>query len=116
MAAKKKTNAAPKTTARGTRSAAGTSAKNAGGKAPPERKAKKVSALDAAARVLQDERRAMNCQEMIEVMGAKGYWKSPGGKTPASTLYSAILRETKVKGAEAPFKKTERGKFQFKGR
>ena len=32
----------------------------------------------------------MNCQEMIEAMAAKGYWKSPGGKTPAATLYSAI--------------------------
>jgi hypothetical protein len=33
-----------------------------------------------------------------------------------TAVYSAILRETKVKGAEARFKKTERGKFQFKGR
>jgi HB1, ASXL, restriction endonuclease HTH domain len=64
--------------------------------------------------VLQEVGKAMNCQEMIEVMGSKGYWKSPGGKTPAATLYSAILRETKVKGAEARFKKTERGKFQLK--
>jgi hypothetical protein len=116
MAAKKKTNPAPKITAKGTRSAAGAAAKGAGRKAPPEGKVKKVSALDAAARVLQEESKAMNCQEMIEMMGAKGYWQSPGGKTPASTLYSAILRETKVKGAEARFKKTERGKFQIKGR
>jgi hypothetical protein len=25
------------------------------------------------------------------------YWTSPGGKTPASTLYSALLRELKTK-------------------
>jgi HB1, ASXL, restriction endonuclease HTH domain len=115
MAAKKQTNQAPKTATR-TRSATSAAAKGAGRKAEPAAKAKKVSALDAAARVLKEEGKAMNCQEMIEVMAAKGYWKSPGGQTPASTLYSAILRETKVKGAEARFKKTERGKFQIKGR
>ena len=116
MAAKKKTNPAPKTTAKGTRSAVTAAVKGAGRKAQPEGKVKKVSALDAAARVLQEEGTAMNCQEMIEAMGAKGYWQSPGGKTPGSTLYSAILRETKVKGAESRFKKTERGKFHLKGR
>jgi hypothetical protein len=72
---------------------------------------KKLSALDAAARVLGESGQAMNCQEMIKVMASKGYWSSPGGKTPSSTLYSAILRELKTKGAEARFRKTERGKF-----
>ena len=32
----------------------------------------------------------MSCPELIEAMAAKGYWKSPGGKTPASTLYTAV--------------------------
>src|SRR5215831_11711 len=72
---------------------------------------KKLSALDAAVRVLGENGQAMNCQEMIEAMAAKGYWSSPGGKTPAATLYSALLRELKVKGADARFRKTERGKF-----
>ena len=72
---------------------------------------KKLSALDAAARVLGENGQAMNCQEMIEAMAAKGYWTSPGGKTPAATLYSAILKELKAKGADARFRKTERGKF-----
>ena len=72
---------------------------------------KKLSALDAAARVLGEGSQAMNCQEMIEAMAAKGYWSSPGGKTPSSTLYSAILRELKTKGRDARFRKTERGKF-----
>jgi hypothetical protein len=53
----------------------------------------------------------MTCREMIEAMAAKGYWTSPGGKTPAATLYSGILREIATKGAQARFKKTERGKF-----
>ena len=72
---------------------------------------KKLSALDAAARVLGESGQAMNCQKMIEVMAVKGYWSSPGGKTPSATLYSSILRELKTKGGEARFRKTERGKF-----
>jgi hypothetical protein len=44
-------------------------------------------------------------------MAKKGYWTSPGGKTPAATLYSAILREISTKGKDARFTKTERGKF-----
>ena len=74
---------------------------------------KKLSALDAAARVLGESGQAMNCQEMIEAMAAKGYWSSPGGKTPSSTLYSAIHRELKTKGSDARFRKTERGKFSL---
>jgi hypothetical protein len=74
-------------------------------------KTKKLSAIDAAAKVLGDAGQPMNCQEMIEAMAKKGLWTSPGGKTPQATLYAAILRELKVKGKEARFKKTERGKF-----
>jgi hypothetical protein len=82
--------------------------------APPAKTSpKKLSALDAAARVLQDTKQAMNCKELIEAMAAKGYWKSPAGKTPSATLYSAMLREIGVKGKEARFKKTERGKFDL---
>jgi len=72
---------------------------------------KKLSALDAAARVLGESGQPMNCQEMIETMATKGYWTSPAGKTPGATLSSAILRELKMKGADARFRKTERGKF-----
>jgi HB1, ASXL, restriction endonuclease HTH domain len=51
---------------------------------------KKLSALDAAAKVLVDSGEPMQCQQMIEAMAAKGYWKSPGGKTPHATLYTAV--------------------------
>jgi outer membrane biosynthesis protein TonB len=74
---------------------------------------KKLSALDAAAKILAEAGQPMNCQEMIDAMAAKGYWTSPGGKTPAATLYSAILRELS-KGAESRFVKAERGKFGLK--
>ena len=77
----------------------------------PKTKAKKLSALDAAAKVLAETGQAMTCAALIEAMAAKGYWTSPGGKTPAATLYSAILKELKTKGAKARFKKTDRGQF-----
>jgi hypothetical protein len=79
-----------------------------------EPKAKKASALDAAIRVLEEAGQPMTCPEMIEAMAAKGYWASPGGKTPAATLYSAILRETQIKGNASRFVKTERCKFAAK--
>ena len=74
-------------------------------------KSDKMSALDAAAKVLAETGEPMTCQEMIDAMAKKGYWQSPGGRTPEATLYSAILRELKVKGDESRFGKTERGKF-----
>ena len=74
----------------------------------------KLSCLDAAAKVLGESRKPMNTKEMIEAMAEKKYWTSPGGRTPAATLYSAILREL-GKGKDARFKKTERGKFALNG-
>jgi hypothetical protein len=82
-------------------------------KASKEPKAK-LSALDAGVKVLAEAGGPLNCKEMIEAMAARRYWRSPGGKTPASTLYSAILREITTKGAEARFRKAERGKFAIK--
>jgi hypothetical protein len=78
---------------------------------PTKTKSKRLSALDAAAKVLVEARTAMNAKEMIEAMAAKKYWTSPGGRTPHSTLYAAIIREVATKGKEARFKKTEPGKF-----
>jgi len=79
-----------------------------------EPKEKKISALDAAAKLLAETGEPMNCQEMIRGMAEKGYWTSPGGQTPHATLYSSILRELKARGADARFRKTERGKFTAK--
>jgi hypothetical protein len=84
-------------------------------KAPAVSKEKKLSALDASAKVLAEAGQPLNCQEMIAAMAEKGYWKSPGGKTPAATLYSAILREITTKGTSSRFVKTERGKFAHTG-
>lgn len=76
-----------------------------------EPKAKKLSALDAAAKVLAESGQPMKCPEMIATMAAKGYWSSPGGWTPEATLYSAILREITTKGATSRFVKAGRGTF-----
>ncbi len=72
---------------------------------------RKMSALDAAAKILGESKEPMATKAMIEAMSAKGYWSSPGGQTPHATLYAAILREINVKGAEARFAKTDRGRF-----
>jgi hypothetical protein len=114
--------ATKKTAAKQTAPAKGkqTSKGNRAVKSPPPktravRKATKLSASAAAARVLDETGRAMTCPELIAAMAAKGYWKSPGGKTPAATLYAAIHQEIKTKGADARFRKTERGKFASAG-
>jgi hypothetical protein len=51
----------------------------------------------AALRVLTETGQPMTCPELIAAMAEKGYWSSPAGKTPASTLYSALTREIKTK-------------------
>ncbi len=78
-------------------------------------KPKRVSALDAAAQVLQKSGQAMRSQEMISAMAEQGLWSSTNGKTPHATLYAAILREINEKGGEARFRKVERGKFEYNG-
>ena len=77
--------------------------------------AKKYSALDAAALVLRESGQPMSCPELIAQMAAKGYWTSPKGKTPSSTLYAALMREAKLKGAASRFKKTGPGRFAYRG-
>lgn len=84
-------------------------AKNA--KAKAEAKPKKMSALDAAAKVLTESGEPMNAKALIEAMATKGYWTSPGGKTPHATLFAAILREINTKGKEARFTKASKGHF-----
>ncbi len=82
-----------------------------GGRKTANKAPKKMSALDAAAKVLSESKQPLRSREMIEQMAAQGYWKSPGGKTPAATLYAAIMREINMKGQDARFKKTDRGLF-----
>jgi hypothetical protein len=79
-------------------------------KKPQGDEPKRLSALAAAHKVLCEATEPLNVQQMIEAMTSKGYWTSPGGKTPHATLYSAILREL-AKGETSRFVKTDRGRF-----
>jgi hypothetical protein len=92
-----------------------TTAATADSSSEPAAPAQKRSALDAAAKVLGETGQAMNCAELIAAMVARGYWSSPKGRTPAATLYSALLRELQTKGEHARFVKVQRGKFALRG-
>ena len=54
----------------------------------------------------------MTTKEMVDAMQAKGYWTSPGGKTPDRTLYSAILREIVLKKADKGHEKAMVGRSE----
>ncbi len=69
-----------------------------------------TSVLDAAARVLGESKQPMRCLEMIDVILKKSSWTTKG-KTPAATLSAAIGREIQSKGADARFRKVERGRY-----
>jgi len=79
---------------------------------PKTEKERKPSGLDAAAQVLAEAGEPLSTKEMVERMLAKGLWKT-SGKTPAATIYAAILRECQKKGSESRFRKVERGKFEL---
>jgi len=71
---------------------------------------KPMSGLDAAAKVLAEAGEPLSCKAIVERAFEKGYWQSEG-KTPAATIYAAILREIQKKGDEARFVKAGRGLF-----
>lgn len=81
---------------------------------PPTRERGRAIALDAAAQVLAEAGEPLNTKQIVERMLAKGLWKT-GGKTPAATIYAAIIREIAAKGGEARFRKTSRGMFGHTG-
>jgi hypothetical protein len=76
----------------------------------PKKKREGMSGLDAVAQVLKNAGKPMRCKELVETAIAKGLWKT-GGKTPAATIYAAILREIQQKGKDSRFQKVERGLF-----
>lgn len=73
---------------------------------------KKVSGLDAAAQVLAEAKTPLNCTDLVRKMFNKGLWIS-NGNTPVATIYSAIIREIKVKGDASRFRKTAKGLFEL---
>jgi hypothetical protein len=115
--AAKKTTTTKKTTSRKKAPAKKASAKKPASTKPAAKKAttnkaeKKMSGLDAATKVLAESKEPMRSKDIVEQMNAKGYWKSPGGKTPHATIYAAMSREINEKGKDARFKKMDRGLF-----
>ena len=71
---------------------------------------KTMSAVDAAAQVLEETEEPLGTREIYERATEAGYWSSDG-QTPWATIYSSIYREIKNDGDEARFVKVERGKF-----
>ena len=71
---------------------------------------KALSGLDAAAQVLREASEPMNAQDLIARILERGLWKTEG-KTPAATIYAAMIREIKAKGPTSRFQKVERGRF-----
>ena len=73
---------------------------------------KRLSGLDAAAQILADAKQPLTAKEIVEQMLAKDLWQT-NGKTPAATIYAAMIREIANKGDKARFRKVERGKFKL---
>ena len=74
----------------------------------------KLSGLDAAALVLREAGASMNAQDLVRCIIERGLWTT-AGKTPAATIYAAMIREIKVKGDKARFAKVDRGRFAAAG-
>ncbi len=88
-----------------------TEKKTAGKRAPAKGDGKKRrSGLDAAAKVLAEAGKPLNCKTIVERMLAKGLWKT-SGKTPGATIYAAIIRHIAANGPKARFRKVGPGKF-----
>jgi len=79
-------------------------------KAKAAKKARGMSGLDAAAKVLAEAGEPLHCKVIVERALAKDYWTT-NGQTPHATLYAAMLREIQAKGDESRFVKADRGLF-----
>ena len=69
-----------------------------------------LSGLDAAAQILREAAEPLSAPAIVEKALATGLWSSQG-KTPAATIYAAMIREIKAKGDDARFRKVDRGRF-----
>ncbi|HTU22199.1 MAG TPA: winged helix-turn-helix domain-containing protein [Gemmataceae bacterium] len=114
MSEKKRTRKRTAATVEGDAQTKATTPKAGKTKKPKAKAESKMSALDAAARVLAEEGRPMTAKELIEAMAAKGYWSSPGGKTPEATLSAALGTEINKKGQASRFARPEPGKFTLR--
>lgn len=84
-----------------------TAKSKAGRKAKAAPKERKTSGLDAAVRVLREAGKPMKMDDVVKLAIEKGYWSS-GGKTPAATVYAAVIREIAAKGKASRFARVQR--------
>jgi len=75
---------------------------------------KKLSMLDAAAKVLETAAAPMTVKEILAAMEEAGLWKPGKGLTPANSLVAAIGVETRRK-PHPRFRKTAPGTFEYAG-
>ncbi|MBA2480453.1 MAG: winged helix-turn-helix domain-containing protein [Planctomycetes bacterium] len=87
-----------------------TKTKTVSGKATAAKPKTNLSGLDAAEQVLRKAGDPLAAKAIVERMIAGGLWKT-AGKTPAATIYSAIIREIKEKGSASRFRKVGKGQF-----
>ncbi|HTU17149.1 MAG TPA: winged helix-turn-helix domain-containing protein [Gemmataceae bacterium] len=114
MSEKKRTRKRTAATVEGDAQTKATTPKAGKTKKPKAEAEGKMSALDAAAKVLAEEGRPMTAKELIEAMATKRYWTSPGGKTPEATLSAALGTEINKKGDASRFAKPAPGKFALR--
>ena len=84
------------------------------GKAKPD-KPKRLSGLDAVAKVLHEAGKPMSAKQMVDEALKRKLWAT-GGKTPEATVYAAIIRDIAARGRESRFRKTGRGQFAAAGK
>jgi len=70
----------------------------------------KLSGLDAAAKILAEAKKPLNCKELVAAAFKQNLWRSEGA-TPDATLSAAIGREIRAKGGDSRFVKKGRGQF-----
>ena len=81
---------------------------------PIDKKHKPISLLAAAVCVMKACDRPLGCKDIVAKAMETNIWQPRnGGKMPANTLHAAVNREIKLKGKDARFRKTERGKFEL---
>lgn len=79
-------------------------------KTPAAKAPVRVSGLDAAVQILVEAGKPLGAGQIVETALAAGLWTT-GGKTPAATIYAAMLREIAAKGEGSRFRKVGRGLF-----
>ena len=69
-----------------------------------------LNALDAAHRILREARKPLSCQQIIDRMIKRKFWRTEGA-TPQNTLNAAMARDICANGVKSRFIKTGRGLF-----